>query len=282
MARITPFEVGYCRHPACVALKGAGFRACRFPARAYLIEAGNRGGTWIWDTGYASHFTTSTARGIYRLYARVTPVYLQEEDALIYQLSQSGVRISDIRGLLISHFHGDHIAGLRDFKGVPCFSGEEGWNYYKNLRGFRAVRKGFVPDLIPEDFEDRLHFVEHLECRCLPAELSPFETGWVLPGSDDEVFIVSLPGHAKGQIGAFVHTMHGWALLAADAAWAPESYRDLREPAWIARTVMDDYAEMLRTLHKLHRLHLHGRVRILLAHEGGMPSEMRPLRKGLL
>jgi glyoxylase-like metal-dependent hydrolase (beta-lactamase superfamily II) len=61
-------------------------------------------------------------------------------------------------------------------------------------------------------------------------------------------------------------------LLAADAAWAPENYTELRQPAWIARLIMDDASQMLQTLQKLHALHQRGVVKILLAHEGGIPS----------
>lgn len=73
MARLTTFEAGYCTHRGCMALRGAGLRVCQFPARAWLLEANNR--RWLWDTGYASHFIDHTRSGIFRLYARLTPVY---------------------------------------------------------------------------------------------------------------------------------------------------------------------------------------------------------------
>ncbi|TGV07611.1 MBL fold metallo-hydrolase [Alcaligenaceae bacterium 429] len=270
MAILHTYEVGYCMHPACVALKGSGFKLCRFPARAYVIEVGRE--LWVWDTGYASHFHTRTAKGIYRLYPAVTPVHFQNEEALILQLAQQGITGKDIRGMVLSHFHGDHIAGLRDFPGVEMYASKPGWEYHKTLKGLRAVRKGFVPGLIPDDFESRIQFVEQWESCALPPELAPFESGWALPDSDGEVFVVSLPGHARGHIGAFIHTETGWVLLAADAAWAPENYTELRQPAWIARLIMDDASQMLQTLQKLHVLHQRGVVKILLAHEGGIPS----------
>jgi hypothetical protein len=62
MATITVFEAGYCTHMACMALKGAGFATCRFPARAYLIETAR--GRWLWDTGYAQHFLDHTRSGL--------------------------------------------------------------------------------------------------------------------------------------------------------------------------------------------------------------------------
>lgn len=270
MAVLHTYEVGYCMHPACVALKGGGFKLCRFPARAYVIAVGRD--VWVWDTGYASHFHTHTAKGIYRLYPAVTPVQFKNEEALVLQLAKDGIGREDIRGVVISHFHGDHIAGLRDFPDVAMYASQPGWDYYQRLTGLGAVRKGFVPGLIPEDFESRLQFVEHWEQSSLPDALLPFETGWALPHSQDEVYLVPLPGHARGHLGVFVHTEQGWILLAADAAWAPENYTELRQPAWISRLIMDDAGQMLQTLHKLHALHKRGKVTILLAHEGGIAS----------
>lgn len=49
MATITTFETGYCTHLGCIALKGAAWKVCKFPARASLIEAGGK--RWLWDTG---------------------------------------------------------------------------------------------------------------------------------------------------------------------------------------------------------------------------------------
>ena len=270
MAVLHTYEVGYCMHPACVALKGGGFKLCRFPARAYVIEVGLD--LWVWDTGYASHFHSHTAKGVYRLYPAVTPVHFQNDEALILQLATHGIGREDIRGIVLSHFHGDHIAGLRDFPGVEMYASRPGWDYYKLLKGLRAVRKGFVPGLIPDDFESRLGFVEQWEQMALPMELAPFETGWALPHSAGEVFVVSLPGHARGHLGVFVRTTAGWILLAADAAWAPENYTELRQPAWISRLIMDDPKHMFQTLQKLHELHKRGKVKIQLAHEGGIPS----------
>jgi glyoxylase-like metal-dependent hydrolase (beta-lactamase superfamily II) len=261
MATITAFEVGYCTHRACMAVKGAGLRVCRFPARVWLIEAG--GQRWLWDTGYSHHFQRYTT-GIFRLYRWVTPVYYDDTVALQPQLKSVGVLPSDLRGILISHFHGDHIAGLRDFPGVPLFCAEKGWAHVRTLKGFAAVRKGFVPELLPPDFAERVQFVDAFQKTALPSILAPFTEGYTLPGSQNEVILVDLPGHAAGQLGAFVETKNGWCLLASDAAWAPDNYRLLRGPSRLSHIVMHDTAAYYQTLQKLHQLS----IPILLCHEG--------------
>ncbi|KIP13676.1 MBL fold metallo-hydrolase [Burkholderia ubonensis] len=268
MATITAFEAGYCTHPGCVALRGAGFSACAFPSRCYLLQANGR--RWLWDTGYASHFLDHTRRGVFALYRKVTPVYFDAADAIAAQLAREGLRPADLAGVVVSHFHGDHIAGLRDFPGVPMICSGDGWRATRPLRGIAALRRGFVPGLMPDDFDARACFVESFERVALPAELAPFEHAYAMPNAGGDILLVELPGHAAGHLGAFVATDSGWVLLASDSAWSPQGYREPRGPSRIAHLIMDDPRAYYATLDRLHQLDAGGRATILLTHEGAL------------
>jgi len=266
MAKISTFEAGYCLHISCMALRGSGWRICKFPARAYLLEAAGK--RWVWDTGYARHFQHYTQSGIFQLYRRITPVYFDEQQALVHQLAAEGIQPRDLQGLIISHYHGDHIAGLRDFAGVPFISSGIAWQKTQPLRGFAALKQAFVPGLLPADFAERLQFMESFPETTLPAELAPFERAYALPGSQGEILLVELPGHAAGHIGAFVLGEAGWTLLASDAAWSPLSYQQLRGPSRLANLVMDSSRAYYQTLERLNQLYRGGKVQIRLSHEG--------------
>lgn len=266
MARITVFEAGHCTHPGCVAVRGGRWGACVFPARAYLIEAGDT--RWLWDTGYANHFHDHTRSGVFAWYRRVTPVVFEPRQAVVAQLRAVGLAPRDLTGVVLSHFHADHIAGLRDCQGTRFICHGGGWQLVRRLRGWRALRHAFVPGLMPDDFEARVAAVEGFESIALPASLSPFCTGWALPGTGGEVVVVELPGHAAGHLGAFVDTPEGWVLLASDAAWSPRSYREGVGPSRLAHLIMDDSRAYENTLHRLQRLHQVGHARIWLTHEG--------------
>jgi len=268
MASIRVFEAGHCTHRACVALRGAGLSVCAFPSRAYLIEARRK--RWLWDTGYAQHFLDHTRSGLFSIYAAVTPVYFESSQAMVAQLRANGMRPSDLDGILISHFHGDHVAGLRDFNGVPLYCSGAGWEVTRRRTGLAALRRGFVPGLMPPDVDQRVRAIERFESVALPSALAPFTHARALPGAGGEVLLVDLPGHAAGHIGAFVQTDDGWTLLAADAAWSPQSYRDLRGPSRLAGLIMEDTSAYDATLRMLHRLHQGGGASILLTHEGAL------------
>lgn len=266
MATLTSLNTGYCRQLAGVALKGSGLHLCRFPARAYLLQA--QGRYWLWDTGYAPHFHAATASGVFALYARVTPVHSAPAQAASAQLAAMGIAPSDLAGVVLSHFHADHIAGLADFPDVNLYCCGGGWQALSRLRGLRALRHGFVPSLLPADFEQRLTCVQALESVSLPQALAPFASAYAVPGAGGEILVVELPGHAAGHLGAFVQTEQGWVLLATDAAWAHASYKRLVPPSALARLVLHDRAAYMQTLDKLHQLYQRDVIRIVLTHEG--------------
>jgi glyoxylase-like metal-dependent hydrolase (beta-lactamase superfamily II) len=117
-----------------------------------------------------------------------------------------------------------------------------------------------------------MRFIEGFEPIQLPAELVPFGSGWALPGSQREVLLVELPGHAAGHIGAFVLTHQGWTLLAADAAWATQNFSERRPPSRLTHLIMEDPRSYHQTLDRLQQLHAKGRVTIQLTHESA-PAE---------
>lgn len=267
---VRAFRVGHCTHPACMVLKGAGLRSLCFPSRAYLIHT--RVGWVLWDTGYASHFHDATAHGVYRLYPWVTPVTFEPKDALVAQLRAHGLAPRDIHTLVLSHFHADHVAGLRDFPQARLVCSAEGWNAVRGLRGLGAVRRGFVPGLLPPDIEARLHFVEACPNVPLPAALHPFTQARDVLGTGD-LLVVDLPGHAPGHLGAFVAADTGWVLLASDAAWMPEGYQQLRGPSELTFAVQHHRSAYYQTLRQLNTLHQSGQAAIWLTHESDAQPE---------
>lgn len=266
MAKITTFKAGYCTHIACMAMRGAGLKVCQFPARAWLIEID--GYRWLWDTGYADYFNQYTQTGIFKLYQKTTPVYLNKGESLKEQFDSLGIDLASIQNIIISHFHGDHIAGLKDFIHSKFICSQEGWQTIKYLRGFNALRQGFVPDLLPIDFEKRVSFLEQFEKCELAPELAPFTFGYILPHSKKQIILVPLPGHAVGHIGAFILTDCGWTLLASDAAWVKANYKELKKPSRLAHLIMSDSKSYYQTLKQIHQLSYHPDVTIYLSHEG--------------
>lgn len=264
MARLSSYRVGHCTHPACMALKGSGLASQCFPSRAFLVET--RHGPVLWDTGYAERFAAAVGQGVFRLYGWVTPVFFHPDEALHLQLQRQGLAARDIRWVVLSHFHADHLAGLRDFPQARIVCDRGAWDAVRGLSGWGALRQAFVPELLPEDVASRLQFVDELPLRSLPAALQPFTQARDLTGTG-ELLLVDLPGHALGHLGAFVAQDQGWTLLASDAAWRAEGYRALRGPSELSFLVQHHRGRYFQTLARLQALHQGGQAEILLTHE---------------
>lgn len=258
--RLRLFKGGYCTHSEKMVLRTGSRRPVAFPSMFALIEHPDRG-AMLYDTGYASHFYTATERFPERIYRMVTPVTLDSRETAVSRLATVGYRPQDIGHVLISHFHGDHVAALRDFPASRFVFLEQGYRFVKPLRGTRAVRIGYLPALLPPDFESRaLPIGADSPLEIEP--VAPFAQTYDLFG-DGSIQAIPLEGHFCGQMGLRLRTEVGDVLLAADACWLRESFEQLILPHPAAMAIMNDrarYRSDLEALQSFQRLHPDARI----------------------
>ena len=166
-------KVGHCQHPECMALRGGSRRAIDFPALVGLIKHPQHG-LMLYDTGYSEHFTRATRGFPECLYRIVTPVTLPPEEELLAQLESRGIAAHEIDTIFISHFHADHIAGLRDFPQARFIATGAEYHHCQKLNRFHRLRRAYLRDLIPADFAERLTIAESCPSMSLPEQLAPF------------------------------------------------------------------------------------------------------------
>lgn len=231
-------RVGACRHLECMAARGGRWAPVEFPALCGLIRHPERG--WIlYDTGYAGHFFSATDTWPERLYRTALPVELPQDEILKTQLAGFGLTPADIGTVIVSHYHGDHIAGLRDFPNARFIALRADTERFAALAGkrWRATLGGHLPGLLPDGYFDRVDAADAAPKRDLPAWLQPFASGHDLIG-DGSLIGVPLPGHSHGQLGLFIPDAGGRpAFLVADACWSLPALRDGRLPAFPALLV---------------------------------------------
>lgn len=228
-------RAGTCRHLECVAARGGRLALVEFPALCGLIRHPARG--WIlFDTGYSSHFFEATSSWPEKLYRTMLPVDLPPSEHLTAQLRQFGIRPADISTVIISHYHGDHIAGLRDFPGADFIALLADTHALQALQGrrWRATLNGQLPGLLPENFFSRLHHADDFPSRALPSWMAPFNTGFDLLG-DGSLLGIPLPGHSRGQLGLLLPGAEGGpTFLVGDACWSLPACREGRLPSRLA------------------------------------------------
>jgi glyoxylase-like metal-dependent hydrolase (beta-lactamase superfamily II) len=221
-----------------------------------------RHGWLLWDAGYAPRMWDATRRLPFRLYRYATPLRLRDDLAVVAQLGRLGLSAEDIRTVVLSHFHADHVAGLRDFPRAEVVALREAYEDVAGRTGLRALARGFVPALLPADFAARARLLGAPEGDAIDG-LGPAHDLF----GDGSARLVRLPGHARGQMGMLARTTRGVLFFVADSCWLSASYRENRPPHWLTHFFIDSAAEMRDTLAALHRYALaHAEVSLIPSH----------------
>ncbi|MES2464973.1 MAG: MBL fold metallo-hydrolase [Armatimonadota bacterium] len=207
-------------------------------------------GLLLFDTGYAHRrLRAATKRLPYRLYRHAAPFFTSPEESAAAVLSRRfGVDASQIKTVILSHFHPDHLSGLGDFPEARFVASADGYDAASRKTGFRALAQGLLPDLLPADFVTRAVM--------LPSVFSGAPLPHVGPThdlfGDGLLRVVRLPGHARGQIGLLAETERGPVFFVADAAYTRRSIRENRPPHRITNLFTEGASTVQDTLKRLH------------------------------
>jgi len=170
---------------------------------------------------------------------------LTVNEPTIDALAEQGIQPGDLRGIVLTHTHWDHVSGLADLREVPVWltsqelaharSDDDGGKLYRQLEAERPFR---------------LH-----ELRFSDGAYGPFAESHDFFG-DGSVVIVPMPGHTPGSIGVFVSPTSGRRILIiGDTSWTREGVDWPAEKPWLARRMVDhDPATVREQLVLLHQL----------------------------
>ena len=257
-------HAGFTVNPEHVVLQTRRLRKRRFPSMFGVIEHPKEG-VILYDTGYSKSFFEETARFPGRAYSLITPVTLEDKDLATSQLAARGITPKDVRTVVISHFHADHVCALSDFPNATYVYLGHAFEAVRGLTGVRALVHAVFPGLLPADFEARSRPIDARHRVLLPPEMAPFEWGYDIFG-DGSLLGVELPGHVAGQLGLFLQSAEGPWFLVADACWTTESYRRQRLPHPVTRLLFDDYKVYADTLRKIGDVSRKTDIRIVPSH----------------
>ncbi len=242
---------GYCTAKEGHAIRGGGNYPIRFHALWGLIQHPGKG--WIlYDTGYTRRFYAETRAFPNNIYALLTKVFVNTEDEVKFQLEKVGIQADDVQHIIITHFHADHIGGLKDFPNARFYVSKAAVNKALKSNGLKAVTGGILKGLIPSDFKDRINLIEEISTPVLNHEFGMMYDLF----HDQSVFVVPLPGHAAGQIGILLETEKHSYFLISDSCWLSESYEKNLLPNSVSRLIFDSWTDFKSTLRKIHKFYI--------------------------
>lgn len=241
------FASGYCVAHEQIVNPVSGKGKCKFYAVWALIQIPDLGYV-LFDTGYSDAFQEATRRFPARFYRWATPVFLKNEETAKSILMQKGIQPEEIKYIIISHFHADHVAGLKDFPKTPIICSKSAYLEVKKISGILAVRKGILHALLPDDFDERVMYIEDMADDITENKYGLTE--YRLFGSS--VFkLVLLPGHARGMLGFIVEDASKHLLYATDAAWFYTCYAEKILPKKVVKLFFDSWKAFTETQEKL-------------------------------
>ena len=257
------FAAGCCYQSSRLVLPGSAPRRLRFPALVVRMRHPKHG-IVLFDTGYAQRVLDRCHTLPERILPALTPIEIAPTQTATAHLAAEGIAAEEVRHVIVSHFHADHIGGLEDFPRATVHCHLSSLQRLRTPNRWRTMRHGVIAALLPKPTRDVRDVMAAPRVRTgldfLPEARDLF--------NDGSIFLVELPGHADGQIGAIITGPNRRRfLLVSDACWVREAWHEMRMPANLTRPVHRDFSAYRQTLQRLNRFHQkHPDVTIVPSH----------------
>lgn len=260
---------GYCTQLEMIAKAKGRLKTIRFPATFAFISHPIHGPI-LFDTGYSEHVLKAMRQFPFQLYKWATPVYFQKGESAKEQLNKQGISAESVRYIILSHFHADHMGGLQDFPNAKFICSKKELEEVQAKKGFRALKRAYIPSLLPTDFCERAIYVEDLAVVQTPIFADIYPEAIDLFG-DQSILAIFLRGHTSEQFGIFLNDCKQHLFFVADACWLSETYEQLVFPSSIAKRFMglnESYDDNIYKLHEIHTKYPH--IKIIPCHEANV------------
>jgi len=241
--------------------RGAGLQTISLTVRYGLIDL-KGGGLCLVDTGVGPEVTRGQRSAALRLYGAILRPKLDPDQSPQAILRGLGATADDVRSVVLTHFHADHVSSLRDFARAEIITCGEAARRVTGMSPGAAWRHGIFKELIPQGFERRLRPLQGM---------TRVPTGTVLGDgydlfADASYLAVPLPGHAYGHFGIFWRDQAGPVVYATDASWTLEALMRDQTAGISSAVVFDDRQAGRQTQQRLREFGREG-GRILLCHD---------------
>ncbi|GIW22895.1 MAG: hypothetical protein KatS3mg068_1902 [Candidatus Sericytochromatia bacterium] len=200
--KIYIFDSGYCIQKEKFVIKDGRNVKIKFPSM-FSVMIHKKHGVILFDTGYSEEIYNASKKFPLNIYTKLIPVFCKKEDTAVEKLKRIGISKEEVKYIIISHFHTDHISGLKDFSKAKYIYMKNGYDNVKNAKGLKALKLGFLKDLLPKDFDARSIQLDLKDNNLIIKEMKYFNL-YIDFFGDDSLKLISMEGHYRGHLGCFM------------------------------------------------------------------------------
>ena len=220
-----------------------GFTCCaRIPSRwktglaCLLIETDH--GIALVDTGLGLQ-DYANPTWFTQFFRIVSFMPFDPKEAVVNQLPKFSYKREDVKHIILTHMHFDHIGGLSDFPHAKV-------HVYKKEYDAFTQRKGNISvAYVPRHIAHHPDFVLYND-----TGEKWFEFGAIrIIGFEPEMYFIPLPYHTVGMCGIAIKTDGGWHFHCGDAA---ADFRRKDIPGWMMRLILGPHMPRLREFSARH------------------------------
>jgi len=194
-----------------------GWADTTLPVNAFAIE--HEGGVCLFDTGQEARATEPGYFPRWHPFFWLSRFELEPDDEVQARLRERGIDPANVRRIVLSHLHTDHIGGVAAFAPSDVVVSRVEW---ERATGLRGRLRGYVPQHWPAGLVPRLVDFDG-------PPLGPFAASLDLAG-DGQLVLVPSPGHTPGHVCLIAREGDRGFLLGGDlahnAAGLPSSIAD--------------------------------------------------------
>ncbi|RTR28167.1 N-acyl homoserine lactonase family protein [Robertmurraya yapensis] len=185
------------------------------PINAYLIE--HPKGLVLFDTGEDPEINDSSFSNRWDPSRKISQMNVKKEDSIVHGLNNLGYAVDDIKYVVLSHLHSDHIGGMKHFSNASFVINEREWRDGNKLgvQFFSGYQKSRF------NFPRRKYRIIHFQK--LKKELE-FKVGHDL-FDDGSLILVPTPGHTHGHQSMLINGKTP-ICLAGDAIFSQKHLKD--------------------------------------------------------
>lgn len=252
ITKINYYGCGYCVNNLKLVFKHTKKDKRIFPAGCFLLKHKERGYI-LFDTGYSMDIYNCGLIG--KMYNLFNPTYVKRRDIIDYKLEEDNISPEDIRYIILSHLHPDHIGGLDKFKNAQIIISDKAYEKYLDPKLRDLVIKQFIPDW----FENNILVLKDSK---LQTTRTKYFNAYDLFG-DGSIKITNLDGHAYGQICALVNDEY---FLGADTCWGKDlidKADQMKFPATLIQNNYDEYKNVSKLLKQMQN----DNIELLFSHD---------------